>query len=88
MSRANATTIDCTLCTTANALNGTRYYEWLKKGKERLPHFTKRQDGQLMLLAGLYDRAQLEGLSVSLVMPRIVVTQMQERVNLCGRSPL
>lgn len=40
-----------------------------------------------MLLAGLYDRAQLEGLSVSLVMPRIVVTQVQERANLSGRSP-
>ena len=88
MSRANATAIDRTLCTTANALNDTRYYEWLKKGKERLPHFTKRKDEQLMLLAGLYDRAQLEGLLVYLVMPRIVVTQMQERVNLCGRSPL
>lgn len=38
------------------------YYEWLKKGKERLPHFTKRRDGHLMLLAGLYDRVVLEGL--------------------------
>lgn len=44
-----------------NALKATRYYEWLKKGKERLPHFTKRKDGQLLLLAGLYDRAHLEG---------------------------
>ncbi|KAH9893960.1 hypothetical protein C8Q73DRAFT_745621 [Cubamyces lactineus] len=31
------------------------YYEWLKKGKERLPHFTKHKDGRLMLLAGLWD---------------------------------
>lgn len=37
------------------------YYEWLKKGRERLPHFTKRSDGNLMLLAGLYDCVTLEG---------------------------
>ncbi|KAI0341249.1 DUF159-domain-containing protein [Trametopsis cervina] len=37
------------------------YYEWLKKGKERLPHFTKRGDGNMMLLAGLYDHVVLEG---------------------------
>lgn len=38
-----------------------RYYEWLKKGKERLPHFTKHKNGNLMLLAGLYDVVTLEG---------------------------
>ncbi|KAI0668822.1 hypothetical protein C8Q78DRAFT_1096076 [Trametes maxima] len=37
------------------------YYEWLKKGKERLPHFTKHKDGRPMLLAGLWDRTVLEG---------------------------
>ena len=33
------------------------FYEWLKKnnGKERIPHFIKRQDGQLMCFAGLWD---------------------------------
>lgn len=33
------------------------FYEWLKKngGKEKLPHFTKRTDGQLMCFAGLWD---------------------------------
>lgn len=40
-----------------------RYFEWLKKGKDRLPHFTKRQDGKLLLLAGLYDSVFLEGMS-------------------------
>ena len=38
-----------------------RYYEWLKKGKERVPHFTKRKDGKPLLLAGLYDSVVLEG---------------------------
>lgn len=32
------------------------FYEWLKKngGKEKIPHFTKRKDGQLMCFAGLW----------------------------------
>jgi putative SOS response-associated peptidase YedK len=39
-----------------------RYYEWLKRGKDRFPHFTKHKDGdKLMLLAGLYDSAFLDG---------------------------
>lgn len=39
------------------------FYEWLKKnnGKEKIPHFTKRRDGQLMCFAGLWDRVQFEG---------------------------
>jgi putative SOS response-associated peptidase YedK len=37
------------------------YYEWLKKGKERLPYFTKRADDNLLLLAGMYDCVTLEG---------------------------
>jgi putative SOS response-associated peptidase YedK len=37
------------------------YYEWLTKGKEKLPHFVKRDDGQLMLMAGLYDHAIIDG---------------------------
>lgn len=38
------------------------YYEWLTKGKQKLPHFTKRNDGNIMLLAGLYDSAVIEGI--------------------------
>jgi len=37
------------------------YYEWLTKGKEKLPHFTRREDGLLLLMAGLYDSADLDG---------------------------
>lgn len=50
------------------------YYEWLKKGKDRWPHFTKRQDGRLMLLAGLYDCVTLEGESEPLWTFTIVTT--------------
>lgn len=38
-----------------------RYYEWLTKGKQKIPHYTKRNDGGIMLLAGLYDSAIIEG---------------------------
>ncbi|KAK2625782.1 hypothetical protein QTJ16_005094 [Diplocarpon rosae] len=37
------------------------FYEWLKKGKEKLPHYVKRRDGQLMCAAGLWDCVQYEG---------------------------
>jgi putative SOS response-associated peptidase YedK len=38
------------------------YYEWLKKGKDKVPHFTKRADGKIMLLAGLWDSVRYEGI--------------------------
>lgn len=40
------------------------FYEWLKKtgGKEKVPHYVKRKDGQLMCFAGLWDCVQYEGL--------------------------
>lgn len=40
------------------------FYEWLKKGpggKERIPHFVKRKDGELMCFAGLWDCVSYEG---------------------------
>lgn len=38
------------------------FYEWLTKGpKDKVPHFIKRKDGQLMLMAGLWDCVQYEG---------------------------
>jgi putative SOS response-associated peptidase YedK len=38
------------------------YYEWLKKGsKEKIPHFTKRADGNIMLLAGLWSSVKFDG---------------------------
>ena len=42
-------------------IDGThRYYEWLTKGKDKLPHFVKRKDGNLLLMAGLYDCALID----------------------------
>lgn len=40
------------------------FYEWLKKGpggKEKIPHFVKRKDGELMCFAGLWDSVVYEG---------------------------
>lgn len=40
------------------------FYEWLKKGpggKEKIPHFVKRRDGELMCFAGLWDCVRYEG---------------------------
>ncbi|PMD45195.1 DUF159-domain-containing protein [Hyaloscypha variabilis F] len=37
------------------------FYEWLKKGKDKIPHFVKRKDGKLMCFAGLWDCVQYEG---------------------------
>ncbi len=39
----------------------SRYYEWLKKGSQRIPYFTRHKDQRLMLLAGMYDSVILEG---------------------------
>ena len=38
------------------------FYEWLKKhgGKEKIPHYVKRRDEQLMCFAGLWDCVQYE----------------------------
>jgi putative SOS response-associated peptidase YedK len=40
------------------------YYEWLTKGKSKLPHFVKPKDGRLMLMAGLFDSVVLQGLFI------------------------
>ncbi|KAI0776781.1 hypothetical protein BD413DRAFT_645602 [Trametes elegans] len=65
------------------------YYEWLKKGKERLPHFTKRKDGRLMVLAGLWDSVLLEGSTSRLWTFTIVTTEACEELRwLHDRQPV
>ncbi|KAK2062150.1 DUF159 domain protein [Colletotrichum caudatum] len=36
------------------------FYEWLKNGKEKMPHFVRRKDGRLMCFAGLWDCVKYE----------------------------
>ncbi|KAJ7938225.1 hypothetical protein B0H13DRAFT_1942125 [Mycena leptocephala] len=50
------------------------YYEWLTKGKSKLPHFVKPKDGRLMLMAGLYDSVVLHGETETLWTFTIVTT--------------
>ncbi|KAF9956108.1 hypothetical protein BGZ72_003010 [Mortierella alpina] len=37
------------------------FYEWRRRGKERVPFYTKRRDGGLMLMAAIYDIATIQG---------------------------
>ncbi|RAO71544.1 uncharacterized protein BHQ10_007556 [Talaromyces amestolkiae] len=53
------------------------FYEWLKKGpggKERVPHYIRRKDGELMYLAGLFDCVQYEGSDEKLYTYTIITT--------------
>ncbi|EJP62879.1 DUF159 domain protein [Beauveria bassiana ARSEF 2860] len=50
------------------------FYEWLKtRPKEKLPHYVKRQDGQLMCFAGLWDCVQFEGVWLDRVNASLLV---------------
>ena len=59
-SPCSATSLLSVLCVWFNVVV-MGYYEWLKKGKDKVPHFTKRGNGKIMLLAGLWDSVQYEG---------------------------
>ncbi|KAH4923518.1 hypothetical protein HBI79_168400 [Parastagonospora nodorum] len=65
------------------------FYEWLKKGNQKLPHFTKRKDGQLMCLAGLWDMVQFEDSSEKLYTYSIITTDSNKQLNfLHDRMPV
>ncbi|KAK9858980.1 uncharacterized protein MYU51_015867 [Penicillium brevicompactum] len=53
------------------------FYEWLKKGpggKEKVPHFVKRKDGELMCFAGLWDCVSYEGSDEKLYTYTVITT--------------
>ncbi|KAI4716334.1 DUF159 domain protein [Aureobasidium sp. EXF-10727] len=67
------------------------FYEWLKKnnGKDRVPHFVKRKDGQLMCFAGLWDCVQYEGQPDKLYTYTIITTDSNDQLNfLHDRMPV
>jgi putative SOS response-associated peptidase YedK len=67
------------------------FYEWLKKngGKEKLPHFTKRKDGQLMCFAGLWDCVQFEDSTEKLFTYSIITTDSNSQLSfLHDRMPV
>lgn len=52
------------------------FYEWLKKGpggKEKIPHYIKRKDGDLMYFAGLWDCVKFEGTIMIITYMRSIV---------------
>ncbi|KAF9700592.1 hypothetical protein EKO04_001581 [Ascochyta lentis] len=67
------------------------FYEWLKKnnGKEKIPHLTRRKDGQLMCFAGLWDRVQFEDSNEPLYTYTIITTDSNKQLNfLHDRMPV
>lgn len=67
------------------------FYEWLKKnnGKEKLPHFVKRKDGQLMCFAGLWDCVQYEGSDEKLYSYTVITTDSNKQLKfLHDRMPV
>ena len=65
------------------------FYEWLKKGKEKIPHYTKRKDGQLMCFAGLWDCCDYGGKEVKVYSYTIITTESNKQLNfLHDRMPV
>ncbi|RDW82059.1 hypothetical protein BP6252_03171 [Coleophoma cylindrospora] len=65
------------------------FYEWLKKGKEKVPHFVKRKDGKLMCLAGLWDCVQYEGSEDQIWTYTVITTSSNKQLNfLHDRMPV
>lgn len=67
------------------------FYEWLKKnnGKEKLPHFVKRKDGELMCFAGLWDCVQYEGSEEKLYSYTVITTDSNKQLKfLHDRMPV
>ena len=68
------------------------FYEWLKKGpggKEKIPHFVKRKDGDLMCFAGLWDCVKYEDSEEKLYTYTIITTDSNKQLNfLHDRMPV
>ncbi|TFK99812.1 hypothetical protein BDV98DRAFT_570195 [Pterulicium gracile] len=66
------------------------YYEWLKKGRDKIPHFTRHKEPErLLLLAGLYDSVVLTGETEPLYTFAIVTTDAAKEFSwLHDRQPV
>lgn len=68
------------------------FYEWLKKGpggKEKIPHFVKRKDGNLMCFAGLWDCVKYEDTDEKLYTYTIITTDSNKQLTfLHDRMPV
>lgn len=57
------------------------FYEWKKSNKDRIPYFIRRKDGQLIMFAGLYDRAKLNDEPEPLFSYTIITTSPNKLVS-------
>ncbi|KAG0042666.1 hypothetical protein BGZ83_000195 [Gryganskiella cystojenkinii] len=65
------------------------FYEWRRRGKERVPFYTRRKDGCLMLMAGIYDVAQIQGQSEPLYTYATITTNASKQLEwLHDRMPV
>ena len=67
------------------------FYEWLKKngGKEKIPHYVKRKDEQLMCFAGLWDCVRYEGSDENHYTYTIITTDSNKQLSfLHDRMPV
>ncbi|GAM90972.1 hypothetical protein ANO11243_090190 [Dothideomycetidae sp. 11243] len=67
------------------------FFEWQKKnnGKEKIPHFIKRTDGQLLCFAGLWDCVKYEGAEDKLYTYTIITTSSNKQLGwLHDRMPV
>ncbi|KAG0297689.1 hypothetical protein BGZ98_000481 [Dissophora globulifera] len=65
------------------------FYEWRRRGKERVPFYTKRRDGKLMLMAAIYDVANLQGLKEPLFTYATITTNASPQLDwLHDRMPV
>lgn len=67
------------------------FYEWLKKvgGKDKIPHYVRRADGQLMCMAGLWDAVRYEGSEEWVWTYTIITTEANQRLQfLHDRMPV
>ncbi|KIW07622.1 uncharacterized protein PV09_01569 [Verruconis gallopava] len=67
------------------------FYEWLKKnnGKDRIPHYIKRKDNQLMCMAGLWDCVRYEDSDEKQYTYTIITTEANKQISfLHDRMPV
>ncbi|KAA1101875.1 hypothetical protein PGT21_032053 [Puccinia graminis f. sp. tritici] len=65
------------------------FFEWLNKGKDKIPHFTKRTGGELMCLAGLWDSVTYKGATEELHTFTIITTSSNDYLSfLHDRMPV
>lgn len=65
------------------------YYEWLHKGKRKIPHYIKRKDSKLMFFAGLWSHAHIEDTGEDIATFTIITEPAPKRFKwLNARLPL